>query len=248
MPESAIKFGTYEGAKRVLAKFEGHNNPHHNSSASKFLAGGISGMASQFCAYPLDTLKFRMQCETVSGGLHGNRLIIATAKKMWQETGFRAFYRGLPMGLVGMFPYAAIDLGTFEYLKKSITMRNAAAWGCHEDDAAPGSFATALIGGFSGALGASMVYPLNVLRTRLQSQGTVMHPRTYKGVIDVFQQTVKGEGVRGLFKGLTPNLLKVVPAVSIVSHRSEDGHFQTLTSHLQTYVVYEKTKKELQLK
>jgi len=40
---------------------------------------------------------------------------------------------------------------------------------------------------------------------------------------------LKGEGVRGLFKGLTPNLLKVIPAVSI------------------TYVVYENTKRALHL-
>lgn len=171
-----------------------------------------------------------MQCETVQGGLHGNRLIVATAKKMWRQNGFVSFYRGLPMGLVGIFPYAAIDLGTFEFLKRKLAIKSSIRRGCHEEDAQPGPLATALIGGFSGALGASLVYPLNLLRTRLQSQGTVLHPRTYTGIVDVTRQTLKGEGVRGLFKGLTPNLLKVVPAVSI------------------TYVVYESSKKALNLK
>jgi len=41
---------------------------------------------------------------------------------------------------------------------------------------------------------------------------------------------VRGEGVTGLFKGITPNLLKVVPAVSI------------------TYVVYENSKRVLGLR
>jgi solute carrier family 25 phosphate transporter 23/24/25/41 len=168
-----------------------------------------------------------MQCETVSGGLHGNRLIIATALKMWRQGGVAAYYRGIGMGLVGIFPYAALDLGTFEYLKRTVTTRNARRRGCHEEDATPGGFMTAAIGGFSGAFGASMVYPINLLRTRLQSQGTVLHPRTYTGIVDVTQQTIKGEGMRGLFKGLTPNLLKVVPAVSI------------------TYVVYDKSKAAL---
>jgi solute carrier family 25 phosphate transporter 23/24/25/41 len=165
-----------------------------------------------------------MQCETVSGGLHGNRLIIATAKKMWHQGGVAAYYRGIGMGLVGIFPYAALDLGTFEYLKRAVAAHNARKRGCHEEDAMPGGFMTAAIGGFSGAFGASVVYPINLLRTRLQSQGTVLHPRTYTGIVDVTRQTLKGEGVRGLFKGLTPNLLKVVPAVSI------------------TYVVYDKSK------
>ncbi|KAF2447570.1 calcium dependent mitochondrial carrier protein-like protein [Karstenula rhodostoma CBS 690.94] len=229
MPESAIKFGAYEAAKRAFATLEGHNDPAIIHSWSKFVAGGMAGMVSQLTIYPIDTLKFRMQCETVSGGLHGNRLIIATALKMWRQGGVAAYYRGVGMGLVGIFPYAALDLGTFEYLKRAITSHNARKRGCHEEDAAPGGFMTAAIGGFSGAFGASMVYPINLLRTRLQSQGTVLHPRTYTGIVDVTQQTIKGEGMRGLFKGLTPNLLKVVPAVSI------------------TYVVYDKSKAALGL-
>jgi len=230
MPESAIKFGSYEFAKRVLAHMEGHNDPQNINPYSKFVAGGVGGLISQLFVYPIDTLKFRMQCETVSGGLHGNALIIATAKKMIEQGSVKSSYRGLTMGLLGMFPYSAIDLGTFEYLKARLAARNARILGCHEEDALPGSFATGCIGAFSGAFGASIVYPINLLRTRLQAQGTVLHPPTYSGIIDVAQKTVKNEGVKGLFKGITPNLLKVVPAVSI------------------TYVVYENAKKALHLR
>ncbi|KAI9713179.1 MAG: hypothetical protein M1820_001164 [Bogoriella megaspora] len=231
MPESAVKFGSYEGSKRLIAQAEGHGDPRKISPTSQFIAGGVAGMISQF-AVSANTLKFRMQCETVPGGLHGNALIMHTFRAMWRQSGFVAFYRGLPMGLAGMFPYAALDLGTFEALKKIAKKRNAKAYGCDPSDpkATPGSVPTAFMGGFSGAIGASIVYPLNLLRTRLQSQGTKVHPRTYTGIWDVTQQTIKGEGFRGLFKGLTPNLLKVVPAVSI------------------TYVVYEKSKVMLHLK
>ncbi|KXT16547.1 hypothetical protein AC579_6278 [Pseudocercospora musae] len=231
MPESSVKFGAYEAAKRAIAKVEGHGNPKHISSSSTFMAGGCAGMIAQAVVYPLDTLKFQMQCETVAGGEYGSKLILHTAKKMWARNGMIAFYKGLPMGLVGMFPYAAIDLSVFETLKKRVIARNKRNDPNlkHDEDALPGNFSMALMGGFSGAIGASIVYPLNLLRTRLQSQGTVSHPRTYTGIVDVTRQTLQGEGVRGLFKGLTPNLLKVVPAVSI------------------TYVVYENTKKALHL-
>ncbi|EPE25762.1 Mitochondrial carrier [Glarea lozoyensis ATCC 20868] len=218
MPESAIKFGSYEAAKRALAQLEGHGDPQNINPYSKFVAGGVGGLVSQ------------MQCETVAGGLRGNALIIETAKRMYKQGGIRSSYRGLTMGLVGMFPYSAIDLGTFEFLKTSLTRRNAKLLGCDEEDALPGSFATGCIGAFSGAFGASMVYPINLLRTRLQAQGTVLHPPTYTGIVDVTRKTIQNEGVRGLFKGITPNLLKVVPAVSI------------------TYVVYENAKKVLHLR
>lgn len=158
-----------------------------------------------------------MQNETVKGGLRGNALIMATAQKMWTTGGVRSFYKGLTMGLVGMFPYAAIDLGTFEFFKGKLIARNMRMNQATGEQSRPNNFTLALIGGFSGAFGASVVYPLNLLRTRLQTQGTASHPRTYTGVFDVARQTVRGEGYRGLFKGLTPNLLKVIPAVSIVS-------------------------------
>ncbi|KAK4186047.1 mitochondrial carrier domain-containing protein [Podospora australis] len=215
MPESAIRFGSYEASKRFLAAYEGHNDPTQISTVSKFVAGGMGGMTAQFCVYPVDTLKFRLQCETVQGGLKGNALLFRTAKTMWADGGIRAAYRGLGLGLIGMFPYSAIDIGTFEFLKKSYTATAARYLGIHEEDAQPGNIATAVIGASSGALGATAVYPLNVLRTRLQTQGTAMHPPTYTGFVDVATKTVRNEGVRGLYKGLTPNILKVAPALSI---------------------------------
>ncbi|KAJ4306823.1 hypothetical protein N0V88_000194 [Collariella sp. IMI 366227] len=215
MPESAIRFGSYEASKRFLAAYEGHDDPTQISTVSKFVAGGIGGMTAQFCVYPIDTLKFRLQCETVQGGPKGNALLFRTAKKMWADGGFRAAYRGLGLGLIGMFPYSAIDIGTFEFLKASYTRTMARYYCIHEDDLQMGNVATAVLGASSGALGATIVYPLNVLRTRLQTQGTAMHPPTYTGILDVATKTVRNEGVRGLYKGLTPNLLKVAPALSI---------------------------------
>lgn len=47
MPETAIKFGSYEAAKRALANFEGHGDPRHINSYSKFTAGGVAGMIAQ---------------------------------------------------------------------------------------------------------------------------------------------------------------------------------------------------------
>lgn len=213
----------------MLASYEGHDDPQHINTWSKFVAGGIGGMTAQFCVYPIDTLKFRLQCETVQGGLKGNALLAQTAKNMWTDGGLRAAYRGLTMGLIGMFPYSAIDIGTFEFLKNTFTRYKARYYGIHEEDAAPGSIVTAAIGATSGAFGATMVYPLNVLRTRLQTQGTAMHPPTYTGIWDVATKTIRNEGVRGLYKGLTPNLLKVAPALSI------------------TWVMYENSKRIMDL-
>lgn len=148
---------------------------------------------------------------------------------MFADGGFRAAYRGVTMGLVGMFPYSAIDMGTFEFLKTSYRKWRGRRTNTHPDDVVTGNLITGIMGASSGAFGASIVYPLNVLRTRLQTQGTVMHRETYTGIVDVARKTVSREGYRGLYKGLTPNLLKVAPALSI------------------TWMVYEKSKRVLGL-
>lgn len=181
-------------------------------------------------SYPTNLCISRMQCEVVEGGLKGNQLIAATALKVWNKHGMLGFFRGLPLGLVGMFPYAAIDLTTFEYLKRTILAEKARQHGCHEDDVPLSNFTTGAIGALSGGASASVVYPLNVLRTRMQAQGTVLHPTTYSSVMDVARKTVQAEGFLGFYKGLTPNLLKVAPAVSI------------------SYIVYENSKRMLGLR
>jgi solute carrier family 25 phosphate transporter 23/24/25/41 len=175
------------------------------------------------------TQHISLQSEYVQDGARGNALLLQTARKMFAEGGVRAAYRGVTMGLIGMFPYSAIDMGTFELLKTTYVQYKAKASGCHEEDAQPSTFATGIMGASSGAFGASVVYPLNVLRTRLQTQGTSMHPARYTGIWDVAHKTVRNEGFRGLYKGLMPNLLKVAPALSI------------------TWMVYENAKKFMHL-
>lgn len=165
-----------------------------------------------------------MQCETVEGGLHGNALIAQTARKMWSNGKLGPYYRGLGMGLAGMFPYSAIDLFIFENAKHWYLARKAKANKCHEEDVDMGNLVTGMIGATSGAISATAVYPINLLRTRLQAQGTVLHTPTYDGIMDVTRKTIQHEGLKGLFKGVTPNLLKVAPAVSI------------------SYIVYENSK------
>lgn len=47
MPESAIRFGSYEAAKKALARFEGHEDTKNINVVSKFVAGGLAGVVAQ---------------------------------------------------------------------------------------------------------------------------------------------------------------------------------------------------------
>ena len=98
-------------------------------------------------------------------------------------------------------------MSTFEALKLA-SMRY------HEGED-PSNIELLACGSVSGSIGATSVYPLNLLRTRLQASGTPAHPQSYAGFFDVLNKTYANEGVRGFYRGLIPTLAKVVPAVSI---------------------------------
>jgi solute carrier family 25 (mitochondrial phosphate transporter), member 23/24/25/41 len=75
----------------------------------------------------------------------------------------------------------------------------------------PGMLALLAFGSISGSVGATMVYPLNLVRTRLQASGSSGHPERYSGIADVVRKTYGRDGWRGFYRGLVPTLAKVCP-------------------------------------
>lgn len=97
--------------------------------------------------------------------------------------------------------YSAIDMSTFEALKLAYQRST----GSQE----PGVLALLAFGSISGSVGATSVYPLNFVRTRLQASGSSGHPQIYTGVWDVAAKTWERQGWKGFYRGLFPTLAKV---------------------------------------
>lgn len=72
------------------------------------------------------------------------------------------------------------------------------------------------LGSMAGAFGAFMVYPIDLVKTRLQNQrGAQPGQRLYKNSIDCFQKVFRNEGLRGLYSGVLPQLVGVAPEKAI---------------------------------
>ena len=72
------------------------------------------------------------------------------------------------------------------------------------------------LGAIAGAFGAFMVYPIDLVKTRLQNQrGTRPGERLYLNSIDAFKKIVRNEGFRGLYAGVLPQLVGVAPEKAI---------------------------------
>ncbi|KAM9856804.1 mitochondrial adenyl nucleotide antiporter SLC25A24 isoform 2-T3 [Aulostomus maculatus] len=199
-PETAIKFTAYEKIKCVMS---GSNEPKKLRIHERFLAGSLAGAISQTAIYPLEVLKTRLTLRK-TGQYSG---IADCAKHILQREGITAFYKGYVPNILGIVPYAGIDLAVYETLKSAWLNRNIGV-------ADPGVMVLVGCGAISSTCGQLASYPLALIRTRMQAQASAKGaPRTSMSAL--VHNILTQEGVAGLYRGISPNLLKVIPAVSV---------------------------------
>ncbi|KAH8271254.1 hypothetical protein KR018_003749, partial [Drosophila ironensis] len=73
------------------------------------------------------------------------------------------------------------------------------------------------LGSFAGAVGATVVYPIDLVKTRMQNQraGSYIGEVAYRNSWDCFKKVVRHEGFMGLYRGLLPQLMGVAPEKAI---------------------------------
>lgn len=114
-PETAIRFYTYEMLKDIIVKAKGGEDKAEIGAVGRLVAGGLAGAVAQTSIYPMDLVKTRLQTHTCESGKAPNLGVMS--KEIWAHEGPRAFYRGLVPSLLGIIPYAGIDLAAYETLK-----------------------------------------------------------------------------------------------------------------------------------
>ncbi|KAJ2557845.1 mitochondrial aspartate-glutamate transporter agc1 [Coemansia sp. RSA 1933] len=73
-----------------------------------------------------------------------------------------------------------------------------------------------VVGAIAGGIGAAVVYPIDLVKTRMQNQRVaVVGEMMYKNSIDCFRKVIRNEGILGLYRGLGPQLVGVAPEKAI---------------------------------
>ncbi|KAI8981884.1 mitochondrial carrier domain-containing protein [Mycotypha africana] len=73
-----------------------------------------------------------------------------------------------------------------------------------------------ILGSVAGAIGATAVYPIDLVKTRMQNQRSkIVGELLYKNSLDCFKKVLKNEGFTGLYRGLGPQLVGVAPEKAI---------------------------------
>ncbi|KAL1138778.1 hypothetical protein AAG570_008840, partial [Ranatra chinensis] len=90
-------------------------------------------------------------------------------------------------------------------------------------------------GGIAGIIGVSCVFPLDLVKTRLQNQPIgPKGERMYTSMFDCFKKTYKAEGYFGMYRGSAVNILLITPekAIKLAANDFFRHHFSTGTPQL----------------
>lgn len=163
----------------------------------RLLAGALAGMTGTALTHPLDTIRLRLALPN-----HPYKGMVNAFSVVYRTEGVKALYKGLIPTLAGIAPYAACNFASYDFAKQ---MYYGEGSNIKQDP-----MANLVIGGASGTFSATVCYPLDTIRRRMQMKG-----KTYNGMADAMRTIMKDEGMIGFFRGWTANTMKVVPQNSI---------------------------------
>lgn len=202
------------------------------------VCGGLAGMVAKTVTNPLERIKMLSQTGEVSGSSGGgaaNRGIVAIYRKILTNEGVIGLWAGNGANLLRIFPSKAVVFSSHDFYKS--LFRRYLVKGNENNNSnnkqLP-SLYSFLAGGLAGVTATAATYPLDLARGRIsgklaQQQQTTTAPATsntattlttttkkaYTGIWQTVATTVQDEGVRGLYKGVTPTLLGAMPYVGI---------------------------------
>ncbi|KAK4989479.1 Pyrimidine nucleotide transporter, mitochondrial [Elasticomyces elasticus] len=203
------------------------NSSTQSKSWAHFVAGGIGGLASTTLTSPLDVLKTRLQSDFYQSQLSASRSargipspntlpFIRASLLHFRETfsllalvprteGWRALFKGLGPNLVGVVPARAINFFAYGNGKRLISQKF--------NDGKEAAWVHLVAAAQAGIVTGTATNPIWLVKTRLQldkqRSGADGGGRQYKNALDCTMQTVRHEGVRGLYRGLSASYLGV---------------------------------------
>ncbi|KAF7084321.1 hypothetical protein CFC21_087975 [Triticum aestivum] len=198
-PSKAIEHFTYDTAKKYLTPEAGE--PAKVPIPTPLVAGALAGVASTLCTYPMELVKTRL---TIEKDVYDN--LLHAFVKIVRDEGPGELYRGLAPSLIGVVPYAAANFYAYE------TLRGVYRRASGKEEV--GNVPTLLIGSAAGAIASTATFPLEVARKQMQV-GAVGGRQVYKNVLHAMYCILKKEGAAGLYRGLGPSCIKLMPAAGI---------------------------------
>jgi solute carrier family 25 (adenine nucleotide translocator) protein 4/5/6/31 len=171
------------------------------STGTKLASGGLAGAIANTICYPFDFARTRLASDV--GATKQFNGIMHCISSTVRSQGLTGLYTGWSVTVAGSFVYRAGQLGLF----KTIQDMNPYA----TDKGTLGAISSFLAVTTARTAIMPFNYPFDTVRRRmmLESEKPV-EKRVYKGSFDCFNQVLKREGYKGMYKGMVPELFRGV--------------------------------------
>lgn len=201
--ENAVLFLFYGLCQKTIVFLTGNRKVEDLNSVQNALAGSGAAFFCSFTLCPTELVKCRLQAMRE---MQGGRLNIgpwSVTREILRKEGIQGLYKGLTSTMLREMPGYFFFFGGYEFTRSFFIPKNG-----NKDDI--GIFGTILSGGLGGVALWTAVFPADVVKSRIQVQSTV--GKSAPKFTDVFMSVLKNEGIRALYKGLGPTLLRTFPS------------------------------------
>lgn len=212
IPYGSVNYYAYECTKVGMLKpfWRSETDP---GILVRFSSGLVGGACASALTYPLDIVRTRLATASGGGGT-----VMGTVKEILRtEGGVWGLTKGLPATVVCQSFNLAINFAIYESLQvrliqveKDLVLKYLGPE--YVSSRQRGSWASSLVcGACAGTTASLLVFPLDLVRRRQQ----ISLGRSKPSILTVVKQVVTADGVKGLYRGIVPELVKVVPAVAL---------------------------------
>lgn len=194
--ENAMAFGVNEALKRAFPDKSKGDPTVRPDLVKPFFMGMLTGCASALVLLPSEVVKAKTQVVVGNKGASSGEVY----KRMIRKQGYTSLLRGLDAQLMRDGPFYAVFFGGYELLCYSFRTLVPSM---------PDELNYFLSGGFAGMLGWVAAMPFDVPKTNVQSRWDTKVLGSY---FPELARIAKERGVRGLYNGLGPTLVRAFPA------------------------------------
>ncbi|KAF7994111.1 hypothetical protein HCN44_011380 [Aphidius gifuensis] len=218
-PSRAIYFCTYSKSKNIFNSMLPPESPMvHVCSAT------IAGFVTCTTTNPIWFIKTRIQLDHKTQ--HQNTIDLI--KKIYQQSGILGFYKGITASYVGISE-TVVHFVIYEAVKSWLINHRSRIPAGDENSKTSRDFLEFMAAGaFSKTIASCIAYPHEVARTRLREEGN-----KYRKFWQTLSVVYSEEGPRGLYRGLTAQLVRQIPNTAIMMATYECVVF-VLSKHFKT--------------
>ncbi|KAF7657661.1 hypothetical protein LDENG_00024070 [Lucifuga dentata] len=205
--ENSVLFMSYGFCQQTIRFIAGLDKEAALSDTQKACAGSLASIFSSFALCPTELVKCRLQAmyEMEAAGKISNsqNTVWSMVKTVMKNEGPLGFFHGLTTTFAREVPGYFCFFGAYELCRSAF----ADYMKCDKDDigVAPIVFS----GGVGGACLWLVIYPMDSVKSRIQVMSMM---GKQAGFFKIFMTITRTEGVRALYSGLTPTMIRTFPA------------------------------------